>query len=58
MPREVMALLWVAIIGLVAWLLVAYVPLPAPFPTVIVIAAVIFAILLIFRVMGWNMTPP
>lgn len=45
-------LVWFALIGLVAWLLITYVPMPAPIKTVIVVAAVVACVLILLSAMG------
>jgi hypothetical protein len=45
-------LLLMALIGVVAWAIVTYVPMPQPIKTVIIIAAAIFCILLLARAFG------
>jgi len=48
----IMILLVVAVIGAFAWFLITYVPMPAPFQTVIVLIAVLFIILFLLRRLG------
>jgi hypothetical protein len=43
-------LLGLAIVGLIVWLIVTYIPMPAPFKTVIIAIA---AIVLIIWLLGW-----
>jgi hypothetical protein len=45
-------LITLAVIGLIAWLIVAFVPLPAPFPKIIIGVAVAIAALIILRAFG------
>ncbi len=45
-------LILIAIIGVIAWLLTAYVPMPPPIKTVIVIVAVIACVLIALRAFG------
>ncbi len=44
--------LQLALIGFIVWLIVTYIPMPAPMPTVITVIAVIFMILYVMRVLG------
>lgn len=48
-----MDLIWIlvviALIGLATWALIHYIPMPSPFPTLIVCVAVLFIILWILR---------
>jgi hypothetical protein len=43
-------LLGLAIVGLIVWLIITYIPMPAPFKTVILAIA---AIVLIIWLLGW-----
>lgn len=45
-------LLTLALVGLVVWLIITYIPMPAPFKTVITVVAVLFVILWLIRVLG------
>ena len=45
-------LVYLALIGVVAWLLVTYIPMPPPIKTVIVVAAVVCCILLVLDATG------
>ncbi len=45
-------LIAVALIGLVAWVLVTFVPLPAPFPKIVIGLAVVFALLVLCKAFG------
>ena len=45
-------LLILALIGLVAWLLIRFVPMPPPMQTVITVAAVVISILIILQALG------
>lgn len=58
MPREVSVLLWIAIVGVVAWLLVTFVPMPHPFPTLLIVVAVILCVLMALRAFGVSMGSP
>jgi hypothetical protein len=51
-------LLFMAVIGLVAWALVTYVPMPAPVKTVIVVAAALICVLLLVRALGLDLAVP
>ena len=46
-----------AIIGLIVWLILTYVPMPEVFKTVITIIVVIFAVLLLFQALGHPIGP-
>lgn len=45
-------LLLIALVGVLAWLLLAYVPMPEPFGTLLVVVAVLGCALYAFRVLG------
>lgn len=45
-------LIILAIIGLFAWALIKLVPMPHPFPTVIIVVAVLFCLLIVLRSIG------
>lgn len=45
-------LLTVAIIGFVVWLITTYVPMPAPFPTIIIVIAGIIVLVMALRAFG------
>jgi hypothetical protein len=45
-------LLWFAIIGLVAWLLIKFIPMPQAIQTLIVIAAAVACVLILLQAMG------
>lgn len=45
-------ILLAAVIGLVCWLLVTYIPMPQPIKAVIVIAAVLFLVILLLQASG------
>ena len=45
-------LFWFAIIGLIAWALIRFIPMPSAIATVITVAAVIFCILILLQAMG------
>ncbi len=46
------AILTIAILGLIVWLVVTYIPMPPVFKTVILIIAAIFVILVLLNVLG------
>ncbi len=48
----ILLLFWFAIIGLIAWALITYVPMPQPIKTVIVIAAVVFCVIILLQALG------
>lgn len=50
-------LVWVAIIGLVVWLLVTYVPMPPPFKTLLIVLAVLVVALWILSSLGIGLGP-
>ena len=50
----VRTLLLMALIGIVAWLLVSFVPMPGAIATAIIVAAVIMCVVIIFRLLGVN----
>jgi len=45
-------LIWVALLGLAAWFIVTIVPMPAPFPNLVIGVAVLIAVLLILSAFG------
>ena len=48
-------LVTIVVIGFICWLLVTLIPMPAPFPKVIVAVACIVVLLLVLRAFGlWN----
>jgi anaerobic C4-dicarboxylate transporter len=48
-------LLLVALIGFLVWVLLAFVPMPYPFGTILVIVAVVLAIVVLLRAAGlWD----
>lgn len=51
-------LVYIALIGLIAWALVTYVPMPPPVKTVIVVVAVIACILIAFQAFGGHLPNP
>lgn len=54
----VMLLVMLAFIGVVAWALVTYVPMPAPVKTVIIIVAVVACVLYALSAMGIGLPNP
>jgi hypothetical protein len=54
----VMLLLVLAVIGVVAWALVTYLPMPAPVKNVIVIVAVVACVLYALHAMGIGLPNP
>ena len=48
----IVLLLTIAVIGLLTWLLVTYVPMPAPFRTIIIVVAVVVLILYLIGAFG------
>jgi hypothetical protein len=51
-------LLLMALIGVIAWALVTYVPMAPPVKTIIIIAAAIFCVLLLVRAFGVDIGVP
>jgi hypothetical protein len=48
-------LLWIALIGLACYLLITFIPMPYPFPTLIVVCGIIASIVVILKVLGvWD----
>ena len=45
-------LLFCAVIGLICWLLVTFIPMPQQIKTIIVVAAVIFIVLILLQATG------
>lgn len=45
-------ILTLALVGFVLWLVLTYVPMPAPFPNIIVVLVVICLLLWLLRVFG------
>ncbi len=46
------AILTIAILGLIVWLIVTYIPMPPVFKTVIMIIAAIFVIIVLLNMLG------
>ncbi len=46
------AILTIAILGLIVWLVVTYIPMPPVFKTVIMIIAAIFVIIVLLNMLG------
>lgn len=42
----------IAIIGLLAWAITTYVPMPPPFKGIIIVVLVLFCLLLLYRAVG------
>lgn len=52
MPRTALVtLLYLALVGLIAWTIVTYVPMPGPMAMLVVIAAVVIGIILLLRLL-------
>jgi hypothetical protein len=51
-------LLFLALIGVIAWALVTYLPMPQPVKTVIVVAAVLICVLILVRALGLDLAVP
>ncbi|PWT73767.1 MAG: hypothetical protein C5B60_07805 [Chloroflexi bacterium] len=45
-------IIWIAVIGVVVWLIVTYVPMPQPFKTIIIVIAVLFIVLWFIQILG------
>lgn len=45
-------ILAIAVIGLIVWLLLTYVPMPAGFKTMIYVLAIVIVVLILFRALG------
>jgi hypothetical protein len=45
-------IIWVALIGVVVWLIITYVPMPPVFKTVIIVIAVLAIILWLISILG------
>lgn len=54
----IMLLFVLAVIGVVAWALVTYVPMPAPVKTTIVVVAVVACVLYALHAMGIGLPNP
>lgn len=54
----IMLMFVLAVIGVVAWALVTYVPMPAPVKTVIIVVAVIACVLYALHAMGIGVPNP
>jgi hypothetical protein len=46
-------ILTIAILGLVVWLIVTYIPMPAPFKTIIIVIAVVILLLYLIQAFGF-----
>jgi hypothetical protein len=51
-------ILGLALFGLLVWLVITFIPMPAPFPQIIVVIAVICLILYLVRLFGFDMPIP
>lgn len=45
-------IIWIVVIGIIAWLINSYVPIPQPFKTLINIVLIVIALLLILNAFG------
>lgn len=45
-------IIWILVIGIVAWLITSYTPIPQPFKTIIMIVLVVIALILILNAFG------
>lgn len=45
-------IVWIVVIGVIAWLINSYVPIPQPFKTLINIVLIVVALLLILNAFG------
>lgn len=50
-------LIFVAILGLIVWLITTYIPMPEPFKMVIYVIAVIFLLIMLLNALGVVGTP-
>lgn len=48
----------VAILGVIVWLLVTYIPMPEPFSKIIIFIAVLVVILVLLRALGFDIAIP
>jgi hypothetical protein len=53
----VMVLLF-ALVGFVVWLIVTYIPMPPPFPQVIIVACVVLLVLYLISIITGHSTMP
>ena len=51
-------ILGLALFGVLVWLVITFIPMPAPFPQIIVVIAVICLILYLVRLFGFDMPIP
>ena len=51
-------LVYLAIIGLVAWLLITLIPMPEPFPKVIIAAACLIALIILLNAFALDLPVP
>lgn len=42
----------IALVGLIVWLIITYIPMPAPFRTIIIVIAALFLILWLASLLG------
>ncbi len=47
-----------AVFAFIVWLVITYIPMPAPFPQVIIVLAVICLILYLVRLFGFDLPVP
>jgi hypothetical protein len=52
MEPIISAMLGIALIGVVCWILIAFVPMPEPFPKLVIGAGVILTLLWLLRAFG------
>lgn len=45
-------LIFVAVLGLIVWVITTYIPMPAPFPAIIIVIAVIVILIMLLQVLG------
>lgn len=45
-------IVWLVVIGVVAWLITTYIPMPQPFKTILMIVLVVVALLLVLSAFG------
>lgn len=50
-------ILTLALVGLLVWLITTYVPMPAPFRTIIIVIAIVFLILYLIGALGISDIP-
>ena len=47
-----------ALVGFVAWIVLQLIPMPAPFPKIIVAVACLLALLIVLRAIGFDLPVP